>query len=122
MVVMRGSCALSQRQKQCSATDAKSLFDCIFKEHPQSRQDRKASLELAIIVRDLEQTKSMVRWVLHQKMVVDSLTKMDPGKANGAMEAFLKAGFLSLVDEGKELNHRAQDSRNKRRSHSASAA
>ena len=102
MVVIRGSCALSQRQKQCSATDAKSLFDCILKEHgPQGRQDRKASLELAIIVRDLEQTKSMVRWVPHQKMVVDSLTKMDPGKANGAMEAFLKAGFLSLWMKGR---------------------
>ncbi|CAE7563252.1 GIP, partial [Symbiodinium sp. CCMP2456] len=108
MVVMRSLCELNERQRQCSVTDAKSLFDCILKEHPQGRQDRKASLELAIIVRDLEQTRSMVRWVPHQKMVVDALTKMDPSKANGAMEAFLKAGFLSLVDEKEELNYRAQ--------------
>ena len=53
MVVMRGGCHLQSRQRQCSVTDAKSLFDCILKEHPQGRQDRKASLELAIIVRDL---------------------------------------------------------------------
>ena len=116
MVIMRGSCELGERQRQCSVNDAKSLlslfdsFDCILKEHPQGRQDRKASLVLAIIVRDLEQTKSMVRWVPHQKMVVDSLSKVDPSKAYGAMEAFLKAGYLSLVDE------------NKRRSRSASVA
>ena len=122
MVIMRGSCEMGERQRQCSVTDAKSLFDCILKEHPQGRQDRKASLELAIIVRDLEQTKSMVRWVPHQKMIVDPLTKLDPGKANGAMEAFLKAGFLSLVDEKEELSYRAQDLRHKRRSHSASVA
>ena len=122
MVVMRGECELGERQRQCSVTDAKSLYDCILKEHPQGRQDRKASLELAIIVRDLEQTKSMVRWVPHQKMIVDSLTKLDPSKANGAMEAFLKAGYLSLVDVQSELASRASDSRNKRRSHSASVA
>ena len=92
MVVMPSSCEMGERQRQCSVTDAKSLFDCTLKEHPQGRQDRKASLELAIIVRDLEH-----RWVPHQKMIVDPLTKLDPGKANGAIEAFLKAGFLSLA-------------------------
>ena len=92
MVVMPSSCEMGERQRQCSVTDAKSLFDCTLKEHPQGRQDRKASLELAIIVRDLEH-----RWVPRQKMIVDPLTKLDPGKANGAIEAFLKAGFLSLA-------------------------
>ena len=122
MVIMRDRCELSERQKQCSVTDAKSLFDCILKEHPQGRQDRKASLELAIIVRDLQQTRSMVRWAPRQKMLVDSLTKADPLKGNGAMEAFLKSGSLSLVDVATELAHRSTDVRYRRRSHAASAA
>ena len=122
MVIMRDRCELSERQKQCSVTDAKSLFDCILKEHPQGRQDRKASLELAIIVRDLQQTKSMVRWAPHQKMLVDSLTKADPLKGNGAMEAFLKSGSFSLVDVATELANRSSDARFRRRSHAASAA
>ena len=122
MVVMRGGCELKARQAQCSVTDAKSLFDCILKEHPQGRQDRKASLELAIIVRDLEETKSMVRWVPHQKMVVHPLTKPDPFKANGAMEAFLKTGKLCLVDVDNELKARATDPQYRRRSHAASTA
>ena len=122
MLIMKGSCQLHDRQKQCSVTDAKSLYDCILKEHPQGKQDRKSSLELAIIVRDLQETKSMVRWIPHQKMIVDSLTKPDPLKANGAMEMFLKSGYLSLVDVPTELANRAADSSFRRRSHSASVA
>ena len=64
----------------------------------------------------------MVRWVPHQKMVVDSLTKPDPFKANGAMEALLKSGRLSLVDVDHELKARATDPQFKRRSHAASTA
>ncbi|CAE6953093.1 GIP [Symbiodinium sp. CCMP2592] len=86
MLVMKGDVHLPSRQPQCSVTDAKSLFDCLLKEHPQGKQDRRSSLELAIIVRDLQETKSMVKWVPHQKMVVDALTKSDPMKANGALD------------------------------------
>ena len=122
MVVMRESCELQGRQQQCSVTDAKSLYDCLLKEHPQGRQDRKASLALSIIVHDLQQTKSMVRWAPHQKMLVDTLTKADPFRGNGAMEMFLKSGWLSLVDVAAELSQRAQDVKFRRRSHSASMA
>ena len=87
-------------------TDAKSLFDCILKEHPAGRQDRKSALELAIIVRDLQQTRSMVRWVPHQKMIVDGLTKEDPFRGNGALEHFLRTGVLSFVDMDTELAKR----------------
>ncbi|CAE7837485.1 unnamed protein product, partial [Symbiodinium necroappetens] len=102
MLIMRGSVEL-QKQPQCSVTDAKSLYDCIMKEHPQGKQDRKSALELAIIVKDLRDSSSMVRWVPHQKMLVDALTKADPMKANGAMDQFLKTGTLSLVDVSEEL-------------------
>ena len=122
MLVLRDQCGLHDRQQQCSVTDAKSLFDCILKEHPQGRQDRKAALELSIVVKDLQETRSMVRWTPHQKNVVDGLTKADPLKSNGAMEDFIRQGVLSLVDVAEELHNRATDPRFKRRSHSASIA
>ena len=122
MLVLRDHCGLHERQQQCSVTDAKSLFDCILKEHPQGRQDRKAALELSIVVKDLQETKSMVRWTSHQKNIVDGLTKADPLKSNGAMEDFVRQGVLSLVDVSEELRNRATDPRFKRRSHSASIA
>ena len=122
MLVMKGSYEMVTRQPQCAVTDAKSLFDCLLKEHPQGRQDRKSSLELAIIVKDLQETGSYVRWVPHQKMLADTMTKPDPLRANGALEQFIKHGILSLVDVSAELQARATDPRYRRRSHSASAA
>ena len=122
MLVMRSGVEAPNRQPQCSVTDAKSLFDCLLKEHPQGRQDRRSALELAIIVKDLQETKSMVRWTPHQKMLVDALTKVNPLKSNGALDCFLKTGLLSLVDVATELRQRAEDIRYRRRSHAASAA
>ncbi|CAE7735919.1 unnamed protein product [Symbiodinium sp. CCMP2592] len=78
MLVMKGEHPGGGRNPQCVVTDAKSLFDCILKEHPAGRQDRKSALELAIILRDLQRSKSMVRWIPHQKMIADGLTKEDP--------------------------------------------
>eukprot|EP00913_Durusdinium_trenchii_P018774 g17642.t1 len=120
MLVMRGQCKLGGRQQQCSVTDAKSLFDCLLRENPSGKQDRKSALELAIILKDLQETRSMVRWVPHQKMLVDSLTKLDPLKANDALHQFLRSGWLSLVDVQEELTCRKTDPAYKRRSHHAS--
>ena len=120
MLVLRGQCALADRQGQCSVTDAKSLFDCLLRENPSGKQDRKSALELSIILRDLQETKSMVRWVPHQKMLVDCLTKLDPSRANDALHQFLKSGWLSLVDVDQELVQRREDPAFRRRSHSAS--
>ena len=122
MLIMKGDARLPNRQDQCSVTDAKSLYDCLLKEHPQGKQDRRSSLELAIIVRDLQETRSMVRWVPHQKMVVDPLTKSDPMRSNGALDQFLRSGMLSLVDVQDELRYRASDPRHKSRSHAASVS
>ncbi|CAE7241240.1 Abcb1 [Symbiodinium sp. CCMP2456] len=88
LVIMKSAAHLPARQPQISVTDAKSLFDCLLREHPQGRQDRKSALELAIILRDLQSTRSSVRWTPHQKMVVDCLTKDE--RSNGAMEMFLR--------------------------------
>eukprot|EP00435_Cladocopium_sp_Y103_P038269 s1348_g10.t1 len=68
-----------------SVTDAKSLYDCLLKEHPSGKQDRKSAVEWAIIPRDLQETKSMILWVPHQKLPIDALTKEDPAKANDVL-------------------------------------
>ena len=120
MLVMRGQCEMGGRLQQCSVTDAKSLYDCLLRENPNGKQDRKSALELAIILRDLQETRSMIRWVPHQKMLVDCLTKEDPSRANDALSHFLKRGVLSLVDVDDELHARKVDPRFKRRSHGAS--
>ncbi|CAE7223309.1 unnamed protein product [Symbiodinium sp. KB8] len=122
MIIMRSDCDLRLRRPQCTVTDAKSLYDCLLKEHPQGKQDRRSSLELAIIVKDLQDTRSSVRWVPHQKMLADSMTKSDPLRANGALEQLLKTGVFSLVDVSEEFANRATDSKFRSRSHSASAA
>ena len=120
MLVMRGQCELGGKQQQCSVTDAKSLYDCLLREHPTGKQDRKSALELAIVLRDLQETKSMVKWVPHQKMIVDCLTKEDPMRANDAFNHFIRTGLLSLVDVAHELEARKTDPAFRRRSNHAS--
>ena len=122
MRVMKSDCQVRLRRPQCAVTDAKARHDCLLKEHPQGKQDRRSSLELAIIVKDLQETRSTVRWVPHQKMLADAMTKPDPTKANGALEQMLKTGVFSLVDVAEELSNRASDPKFRARSHSASAA
>ena len=55
------------------------------KERPQRKQDHRSSLELAIIVKDLQETKSTVRWVPRRKMIVDALAKADPAAPPNTM-------------------------------------
>ena len=38
----------------------------------------------------------MVRWVPHQKVVVDCMTHEDPMRANDAMDHMLKAGIYAF--------------------------
>ena len=120
MVISKGERLPGNRNGQCIVTDAKSLFDCLLREHPSGKQDRKSALELAIILRDLQSSRSMIRWVPHQKMVVDGLTKDDPFKGNGALEHFLKHGVLSFVDMEAELERRKGSSAARSRTAKAS--
>ena len=122
LVVARESITAPNKAAQCLVTDAKSLFDCILKENPSGRQDRKSALELAIILRDLQDTRSQIKWVPHQLMLVDVLTKDDPSRGNGALEHFLKTGLLSFVNPQQELERRRVDPMYKQRSHKASAS
>ncbi len=104
--ILKEDCELKQRLDQCGVTDAKSLYDAILKENPTSRQDRRTSVELAIISESMAQSKSVLRWTPHPKMIADTLTKDDISKTNGALEEVLKTGRLSLWEESAELARR----------------
>ena len=58
----------------------------------------------------------MIRWLLHQKMIADCLTKESLARSNGALVQFLKCGWLRLVDVAEELEDRRTNSDYRKRS------
>ena len=107
--LLREECELHEKLKECAITDAKSLYDAILKNNPTSRQDRRTSIELAIISEIMSKTKGLLRWSPHPKMIADALTKDDISKTNGALEEVLRTvrtGRLCLWDEEAELLRR----------------
>ena len=118
--VLRENCELADRLQQCHITDAKSLFDSLMKESPMSRQDRRTSVELSIILESLQKAKSVVRWAPHPRMVADGLTKADITRTNGALEELLRTSKLTLWDENEELRCRKEDPKARGRSKGAS--
>ena len=109
-----------ERLEQCTIVDAKSLYDSLKKENPNSRQDRRTSIEVAIIIESMQRSGSVLRWSPHPRMIADVLTKDDIGKSNGALEELFKTGTLALWDESDELARRKLTPRNKARSKKAS--
>lgn len=121
IAVLKEDCDLrGNMQQQCSITDAKSLYDAVSKQNTTSRQDRRTSVELAIIAESMRDSQSTLRWTPHPRMVADTLTKDDLSKSNGALEELLRTGLLSLWDEQSELDARKLDPKNKGRSKKAS--
>ena len=111
---------LYQRQGQCSVTDAKSLYDAIYKSCPSSRQDRRNALELAVVVDIVEKTGSQIRWTPHQRMPVDMLTKADVTTSNGALLHLIRSGALRIDKEDEEMMRRQKDKAARLRSRKAS--
>ena len=120
LAVLKEQCRLHQHLRQCSITDAKSLFDSVQKGDPSSRQDRRTSIELSIICEAMARSKGVLRWTPHPKMIADGLTKDDLSKGNGALEELLKSGKLCLWDESEELARRKEFPHRKGRSKKAS--
>ena len=106
VAVLRQDCELQGRLDQCSVTDAKSLYDTVKKNNPTSRQDRRTSVELAIIIEALQASRGVLRWSPHPRMVADALTKDDIAKSNGALEQLMRTGHLRLWSEDLELERR----------------
>ena len=109
MIFLPEECQLRARQEQCTVTDAKSLYDALYKLCPASRQDRRTALELAIIVDLISKTGSHVRWTPHTRMPVDNLTKADISKGNGALLHLLKQASLRIEKEETELYKRQHE-------------
>eukprot|EP00959_Pyramimonas_sp_CCMP1952_P454309 9469693-Pyramimonas_sp.AAC.1 len=118
--VLRRDCSLSSREQQVHVVDAKSIYDTMQKEGNASAKDRRTALDLAIICEALERARGSVRWVPHERMPVDPLTKDDITKCNAALFDLMSHGRLILVDEGAELERRKAAPELKGRSQQAS--
>jgi hypothetical protein len=120
LIYLPEECELVARQEQCQITDAKSLYDAIFKQCPASRQDRRTALELAVIVDSVQKAGSEIRWTPHQRMPVDMLTKADFAKTNGALLHLLRTGQLRIDKEDAEMMRRKRDESARSRSRRSS--
>ena len=57
LAVLKEDCVLNEHMSQCNLTDAKSLFDSILRNNPTSRQDRRTSVEIAIIIEAMKESQ-----------------------------------------------------------------
>ncbi len=121
VAVLKDGCELKERVRQCSVTDAKSLFDSLSRQHPNSRQDRRTAVELAIIIEAMKKASAVIRWTPHPRMWADCLTKDDLGKSNGALEQLLRTSKMCLWDEEQELSIRQNVPGSRNRSKKASS-
>ncbi len=112
-------CTLRGRQEQGSVTDAKSLYDAIYKRCPTSRQDRRNALELAVVIDVVEKTGSQIRWTPHQRMPVDMLTKADVTASNGALLHLIRGASLKIDREDGEMLRRERSKAARSRSRKA---
>eukprot|EP00434_Breviolum_minutum_P029882 symbB.v1.2.026423.t1/scaffold2638.1/size74318/2 len=110
---------LRGRQEQGSVTDAKSLYDAVYKNCPTSRQDRRNALELAVVIDVVEKTGSQIRWTPHQRMPVDMLTKADVTTSNGALLHLIRGGCLKIDKEDEEMMRRQRSKAARSRSRRA---
>lgn len=110
---------LRGRQEQGSVTDAKSLYDAVYKKCPTSRQDRRNALELAVVIDVVEKTGSQIRWTPHQRMPVDMLTKADVTTSNGALLHLIRGGCLKIDKEDEEMMRRQRSKAARSRSRRA---
>ncbi|CAK9096660.1 Retrovirus-related Pol polyprotein from transposon RE1 (Retro element 1) (AtRE1) [Includes: Protease RE1 [Durusdinium trenchii] len=78
--------------------DAKSLFDHLVKSTVGTADDRRTAIEMQIIRQLMCETGTTIKWISHQQMIVDCLTKRfgnpDP------LYKFLSSGFLDFRNCG----------------------
>ena len=75
---------------------AKSAFDHLVRE-PTGGHCRRTAQELCVIRRSMQTLRARCRWVPHERMVVDALTKSHGNSVT--MLQLLRDGVLSIVDE-----------------------
>ena len=90
--------------RHLAVVDAKSLYDHLSKETCGHTADRRTAIEMQIIRQTLFELGASIRWIDHNRMLVDALTK-----TNGNVEPLLKvlgSGKWQIVAEEQEIEHR----------------
>ena len=92
-------------RESLSVVDAKSLYDNLMKDGNQP-QDKFTALDVAIARERIGGLGVQVRWVEHQSMIVDALTKL--GANPDALFDVIEKGTFRLVAEEDRLQERLQ--------------
>lgn len=80
--------------------DAKSLYDHLVKETIGTTADKRTAIEMQVIRQSMEETGSIVKWVPHEKMTMDCLTKKHGNRA--PLTEFLSNGILDFRQDGQQ--------------------
>ena len=89
-----------------AVVDAKSVFDTLVKSTAGSKQDRRTSIDLALLRDRFAKEGISIRWVPHPLMPSDMMTKSDVRKGNAALSTLLRSGKWKLLDEKTETQER----------------
>ena len=87
-----------------AVVDAKSLYDHLSKETCGHTADRRTAIEMQIIRQTLGELNASIRWIDHNRMLVDVLTKM--GGNSEPLHRVLSTGQWSIVAEAQEIELR----------------
>ena len=85
----------SLKQGLC-LVDAKSLYDHLAKSTVGTTDDRRTAIEMQVIRQSLAETSTEIRWVRHEQMLVDCLTKRFGNRL--PLYKFLESGELNFQD------------------------
>ena len=92
--------------RMLSIVDAKSLYDHLSRESAAGSIDRRCALEIALIRESMDLLGARIRWVSHNWMVIDGLTKK-----LGNLERLLqvmRSGTLRIQEERVQMQERAE--------------
>ncbi|CAE6919208.1 unnamed protein product [Symbiodinium sp. KB8] len=102
-IVLQKTDADPKLKDSLAVVDAKSLYDNLMKEGAQA-QDKFTALDVAIAREKIDGLGVQVRWVEHQSMPVDSLTKIGAGK--DCLLDLIQTGTFKLEAESELLEDR----------------
>ena len=100
VTVMKADSHLQIDPSTVCVIDAKSAFDHLVREST-GGHCRRTAQELCVIRRSMQTLRARCRWVPHEQMVVDALTKRHANTIT--MLLLLRDGVVSIVDEDQEL-------------------
>ena len=103
VTVMKADSHLQIDPSTVCVIEAKSAFDHLVRE-PTGGHCRRTAQESCVIRTSMQTLRARCRWVPHERMVVDALTKRHGNSVT--MLRLLRDGVLSIVDEDRKLAKR----------------